>query len=361
MATDRRVLGPYLDPDRNAFNLVRLAAALCVIVSHAFVIVGGRGTAQPLALLTPFTLGQHAVNVFFVISGLTVAASLDRTPDVLRFIAHRCLRIFPALLAFGLVFAFAIGPFVTGSDLATYFGSADTLGYPFAVPVLLSHAPGPEGVFLTTPLAGAVNVPLWTIEYELLAYAGLATLFALGLLRNGRVLVGLIALCAAALVGVKAAPDILRMWSGALHPPLFGLTFLLGVAAYRWRDRVVLSPWLLALLLVAAVALGGTAVGPVAYVALAAYGALYLGTLPMGALARWTRRTDISYGTYIYGWPVQQTLVVIFPGWGLVPLMCAALAAAPLAGFLSWSLVERRALALKKRLPAFRTAAAAAS
>lgn len=55
-------LGSILDPDKNSLKLVRLLAALSVIISHAFEIAIARGAPQLLEGTTPFNLGQHAVN-----------------------------------------------------------------------------------------------------------------------------------------------------------------------------------------------------------------------------------------------------------------------------------------------------------
>jgi len=63
----------------------------------------------------------------------------------------------------------------------------------------------------------------------------------------------------------------------------------------------------------------------------------------------WYNRVgDYSYGVYIYGWPVQETLVQWFPGLTPVELFFAAAAGTlPLAA-LSWHLVEQPALQLKQ-------------
>lgn len=62
-------------------------------------------------------------------------------------------------------------------------------------------------------------------------------------------------------------------------------------------------------------------------------------------------RNDLSYGTYIYAYPIQQLLVV--SGLGSLNLLLffviATAATVPLAAF-SWFVVEKRAIALKSRL-----------
>ncbi len=62
-------------------------------------------------------------------------------------------------------------------------------------------------------------------------------------------------------------------------------------------------------------------------------------------------RNDLSYGTYVYAWPIQQLLVICGLGFmnPIVFATIAAIATFPLAA-LSWFLVEKRAMSLKSRL-----------
>lgn len=71
--SDRLMLGNVVLSEGNSFNAVRLAAAAAVVVSHSYAMTGTEHISEPLFGPTPYTLGQHAVNVFFVLSGLMLS------------------------------------------------------------------------------------------------------------------------------------------------------------------------------------------------------------------------------------------------------------------------------------------------
>ena len=262
--------------------------------------------------LTPYTLGQHAVNVFFVISGLSLAASLDRRPDLRRYAAGRFLRVFPALFVAGVVVAFLLGPLVTNMGLLAYLEDGHTLFYPALVLVEFQDA-SPPGLFHDLPYGDAINVPLWTIRYEIAAYCALAGLFAAGLLRWRMATCVLLAAaaaihaaCAAWSASTGMTPQAAHTVALAGNVSRFGMSFLLGVAAFQFRARLSLTPLWFAVLVPAAILVSGTSLAPVAAVVFAAYATLYFGTLSYGPPSAWTRRTDISYGTYLYGGPCSR-------------------------------------------------------
>jgi peptidoglycan/LPS O-acetylase OafA/YrhL len=62
------------------------------------------------------------------------------------------------------------------------------------------------------------------------------------------------------------------------------------------------------------------------------------------------RLGDLSYGLYIYGWPIEQAIVWLNGGsmswWAL---FATASPVTAVCAFLSWHLVEKRALRLKPR------------
>jgi peptidoglycan/LPS O-acetylase OafA/YrhL len=81
------------------------------------------------------------------------------------------------------------------------------------------------------------------------------------------------------------------------------------------------------------------------------YLVLWLGYGPKVSLFDWTHRTDLSYGTYLYAYPVQQFFAMI-PSLRdpLVNFLLTVPCVLGLA-WLSWNLVEKRFLMLKNYLP----------
>lgn len=342
------VLSDILDSGRNSFNLVRLVAALSVLISHSYLLRTGLGTSEPLAAFTPFTLGQHAVNAFFVISGLMLSHSLKRNPNLTQYAWARCLRIFPALFAFGLFFAFVAGPLLTSLRWSDYFTDAHTWLYPAAVLVQFARAVPPHEIFSISLFAEAANDPLWTIKYEIVAYIGLAIFFRIGLLRRTTAL--FLALAFALGTFVFAAPlfEGQENASSLYQIGRYGFCFLLGVVAHHFRNRLSLSPWLLILPVALVLILTGTMLEAAAYIILVAHIVLVAGARSYGMFTTISRESDLSYGTYIYGWPVQQSLITLFPAIGVAGLLILSVAIVPVFAFASWNLVERPALRLKR-------------
>jgi peptidoglycan/LPS O-acetylase OafA/YrhL len=340
----RVTMADLLRREDNGLTLVRILAASVVVLSHAVGLQGGPEAMDWAQQHTPFSVAAHAVNVFFVLSGLLVSASFERSASAADYFGKRIARIVPGLLVASLLVAFVIGPMVTASPLETYFGSWRSWAYPVLAGLFLRAPASLPGVFEAAPVAGLVNEPIWTLKYEVLCYVLLPALVAAGVLRSRLVMVGVLVGALALYAGTTAHVEPHGMWTIPAHLGRFIPAFVLGVAAYAMRDRVVLSPAAAALAIVAAVALNGTPLAILAWIVACGYGALVLADrLSRGtgaAMGRWTRQHDVSYGVYIYGWPIGQALVVSIPGLSLPALALLSLGLAMAAGALSWHGVE---------------------
>lgn len=338
----------------NNFNTLRLIAAMLVLWSHSYALTG-----DPNEIFFAWSGGYdsgggYGVCIFFVISGFLVTSSLQRRSDFSYF-KSRILRIVPALVGVSLFDIFVIGPAFTELTLGDYFRSPETwlhLHNPMVFPIY-----GNLPKVFDHHLVPGTNGSLWTLPLECGFYVILPLLSVLRLLGRRMVLVVLGGLGAAYVAGTlyfglgwpSPGPVV---WTGALAYPVlrFGLFFLAGSAFWIWRDRVPLSGGLACGLLLFLFMMAKTPAAGFAYIACFPYLVLY------AALARplpfdiGHKIGDLSYGVYLYAYPLQQAAIELFGLRGQALLLGAIVTpVACLLAYLSWRMVERPILSLRAR------------
>lgn len=313
--------------EMTGFDYLRLIAATLVVAHHAQVLDG----KVPLMIGTGPDLGTLGVGIFFVASGYLVTASLLRTRCISAFIAKRLLRIVPGLLVALVLTAFVLGPCVSRLTPQAYFSSAEPYLYVLKNLSLYAVSYSLPGVFSLVPLSGVVNGSLWSLRLEFTCYIGLAILGASRRL-SGPALAGLAVTVAAAFItlritGLDGHGEIFRILSLAA---LNGFLFLSGAALHIWDVKPL--AWATA----AGLALVATPFWPIG---------LPLTVVGFGISNPPKLPADLSYGLYIYSFPLQQMLVEN----GRLNIFTSLLLTLPCA-LGSWVLVERPALAQKGRL-----------
>lgn len=342
-------LSQILDPKQNNFNMLRLLAAAAVVISHAVFLQSGHKADEILAGITYYNLGDHAVNVFFVLSGLTVAASLARSPSTAEFLVARGLRIFPALATCAALLVL-LGIIVTVCAPAQFLADTRVWRYGLKTLLLGSAATGLPGVFETNPHPSVMNASIWTLKYEVACYLALALIGFAGLLRKRRFtyLLAMSWVVAGGFLFVRSGHDALPVDQAAR----FWLCFSFGVSLYVFRDNVPLSVvgvFALGLMLWMAVGTGWERiVSPLT----TGYGAVWLAKMPIGRLRALTNKIDLSYGIYIFGWPITQTLILEWPTIGIFTIVLASLVLSAGLAVTSWFLIERPALRARKSVMA---------
>ena len=324
---------------RNNFNLMRLVAAWLVIYGHAWAITGSGGQ-DLLASLTGFRFaGAIAVDMFFVVSGFLIAASLQRN-SVRGYLASRALRILPALVICVGVTTFILGRLL--STTADYWSQATTWNYFLINASLVISRFQLPGVFATHPL-DVVNGSLWTLPIEAKLYLLLLIAWLLGLLAPRRYTpLWALAIVAGYVLAWRYGPlpDHLQKYAECTA------FFMTGSLLWVNRDRIRLSGWIVLALLALFALLRGSPWAHLPYFGLMTYGSIYLASqvrLPM------IRHTDLSYGLYLYGWPAQQLAWMLPIGKSVAGNIIIASSIALACAALSWFLVERPALRLKRR------------
>ena len=342
----------------NHFDVLRLAAATAVAMLHLIDLTRQPTFERWLGWL-PL---QFGLPVFFVLSGYLVSMSWGQRPGWRPYIERRLRRIVPAYVA--VVLVCAVGGVLLSTDgWRSYFGAPAWWRHLAANLTFLNFLqPGLPGVFEGNPLPGAVNGALWTIKVELMFYA-VVPLFMGAIKRWGAspVLFSGYVLSAcwwtfftdwAVQSGRPVGHEIAKQMPGQL------MYFLAG--AWAWCERERVARWGAAWGLGGLIGLvcltwldGPRSAGadlpdvlvPACLAAFVSW--LAVGVRPQPALAL---RHDLSYGIYLWHFPVIQTLVSL-GAFERAPWAAASVALA-LVGWIawaSWQWVE--APALRRRAP----------
>jgi|SRR5215468_2219372 len=337
----------------NQFNLLRLSFASAVLFSHCFELIDRGRIHEPLdRLFHTFSAGDLAVDGFFTLSGYLIMQSWASDPHPGRYLARRALRIYPAFLIVALLCGLVLGP-IFGGGAAHYFGQFRPLD--FIVGALLFREPVVPPVFIDNPYTD-VNGSLWTIQYEFMCYV--VVLIAGLLARNRRAFWWALWLAALALNSLAGdALERIRFPGSRIilgDEPAAFVRFLgffgSGVLCYLHRDRLRLRTAPAVLCAVAVVlSLFSYDAAKLVLPTAGTYLQFWFAFRPAAdsALHRFVQRNDLSYGVYLFAWPVQQISIQMFhiqSAWVLLPV---AAAAALGLGFLSWRWLERPFLALK--------------
>ncbi|MEO9015756.1 MAG: acyltransferase [Terrimesophilobacter sp.] len=335
----------------NNFDALRIAAAAAVVLGHATEL---RGHADEMPVVFGIPVTQLAVAVFFVISGYLIGGSWERRPHLPRYLTNRVLRIIPGLLLVVVVSAFVLGPLVSSLAVGEYFTDGGTYSY-LRNAVLIPNYVLP-GVFSGNPYPGAVNGSLWTLPAEFACYLVVPVIGSLPKRLRVPAWAGFALACVAITLFMHLDFFGARVESASLMWVFFagGALVRLGLAKRRLRAGVAVA--------VAVVWIVVVSVRPqwglyAAWIALP-YCLLAFGIRSTPVLRHASRYGDLSYGLYVWAFPVQQAVIHFFGvlPWALDVAVVTVISAALAYG--SWHLVEYPSMRLAQRFPWSRDATA---
>lgn len=311
--------------------------ASLVIIGHAPEMIDGNRVREPLTrAFHTLALGDVAVDGFFLLSGFLITKSLMHSGSLREYLKRRVFRIYPAFVVAYLLSVYVLGPVVNAHPFSSGLQPLLAMVFLLAPPQFPGQMPG-----MRYP---SLNGAIWTIHYEFLCYMIVAGLGFAGMLRRKQLV---LVLAAVAMIWFGATQFGIGPQSGSHYQDIrFLSAFLIGTVFYLYRDallyqlsgRVALICGLLAALLmfrdphfaeVGAMVFGGTALFWLAFNA------------SLGPMQRINDGWDISYGVYLYGWPIATFILWndrhISP-WALAAI---SLPMAMIAGTLSWWGLEK--------------------
>jgi len=354
-------IGSKLDETKGigpGFDFLRVMLAMMVVFNHSFLIVeGSYNTVDKYRLWAIF---GATMPLFFALSGFLITGSAQRL-KLKDFLLNRSLRIVPALAVDIFVAALVIGSITTTTSLHDYFTDRQFLHY-FLNIVGFIHYELP-GVFLSNPFPNQVNGSLWTVPFEIGCYAIMSGLIIIGAVKSRirmvSAAIGFTVLYYGLYFTVSPfSPD------SAFHNYINNFLsergnylyfdFIAGSLVYVFRYQIPYSRELAfaSAGLVLVNGLGILPLGVTKPMVLAlpfGYIIAFLGLQPIPKIPLYSRG-DYSYGIYLYAYPLQQLLVLLFPGrFSVVPHFICSTILVTCVAMVSWHCVEKPILKLRKK------------
>ena len=236
---------------------LRGLAILMVIGLHYFAHIDHVPRSEFYRYQSPLQFGYFGVELFFIISGYVIFMTLDKTPNFLRFMAQRWIRLFPAMLV-ATLFIWTISHYLPYR--------------PGGVPRLIDLLPGLTllGASFISGVTGIATDGLergfWSLYVEFRFYAMFGFLFfVLGRVRSFFALTALSALLLAAIkLSIFLDADTAAKIGSLCGKMLIGTYlpwFLFGMYIYLYRFTK--HRWLPPLLVLNAIAYNTESVGTV--------------------------------------------------------------------------------------------------
>ncbi|EET0018722.1 TPA: acyltransferase family protein [Escherichia coli] len=324
----------------NSFDIIRHVAAYMVLFSHHFRLSGDH---EPVFLQWD-SYGAVAVAIFFCLSGFLMPKSFNSSGSFIEFMRKRCLRIFPALFVCSVVmYLFVAVEFNSNNSYAYLFSSQPYLNIIRNTVFLQSYV---DGVFSDYFYPHVINGSLWTLPIEFSCYLIIGLALSISFTWVGPAL--LLVTCILSTIIFNFYPENYTYFSVPFKSlSLFGMPFFFGALLsmtteswLKYKKQVFITA---SLLLIAVT--GKPEIQIVAPLCLSVI-VIVLGLTIKDRVIN--GRIDISYGLYIYAFPVQQIIINNITN-KFIPSIALSLFVTTLLATVSYYYIEKPFLRRKRK------------
>lgn len=329
----------------NNFDILRLGASLGVFFEHGSFVFD----RQMVGFFNNnYSFGSLSVFIFFFISGHLVFQSLKRSENLINFFSKRFFRIFPGLFFASLFSVFVVGLWMTSIEKIDFLTSEMVwitfLNYISAIAV---HHQLP-GVFDFNPFPFTVNASLWTIKYEILMYFLLVV--AVFFIGERRWKFGIVIVFSVFLF--LLLPEFFWLYDLFYSKDFwrFGIVFFIGVVfvffPLRKKNFILLLIILGFLISYFGQNFYLVSLGVFIWLPALVFWIAYCDCLKSLKLP-----FDLSYGFYIYAFPVQQAMTEICLSYGFDKWVCLSFSFVIvfICAWISWVFIEKPAISWSRK------------
>lgn len=347
-------INPYPQPESahayNNMGLLRIVLALLVIVSHSFELIGGREQELLVRVFGTMTFGEVAVDGFFLLSGYLITKSYVHSRSVGTYLRRRILRIYPGYVVAYCLCLLVVVPLSGATPLS--FSFREVMRQAFRMAVLAP--PEVDGAFKGL-LVPEINLSMWTISYEFRCYI-LVIIFGLfGFFKSKNTMLALVAVLAIMqITGIELSLEyhVEELLGKPTNMIRLSFLFFSGSLFYLFEKNITYSAYraIISTALLAACMF----VPRISEAGFAIFGGYLLFWVAFKCVvtpySRFDSRVDLSYGVYLYAYPVQNFLIFSDHSISSWNVLFVSAPVAMLFAFASWSLVERPFMQLKQRV-----------
>ncbi len=332
---------------KNNFDLIRLFAALQVMLLHSFGYLKLNNIPE---IITNILSNFPGVPIFFIISGFLISASYERVKNVNEYIKNRFLRIYPGLWISIII-----------AIISMYIFYEKEVGFNNVVKWIIARATILQfyhnDVFNNYGM-GNLNGALWTISIELQFYILLPLLYLLFKNNLNKYLfiflfisfsINLFYLSIlnknffTKLLGVSVFPYLYMFLLGVLIQRYFNkISYILVNKAFYWLLFYLSATWFLKI----SGFIEKKYIFSIAVFILALFIISFAYTSTN--LSKILNNNDISYGIYIYHLIITNILIQI-NFIGNLKSLFLLISITIVVAFISWKTVEKPCLSLKKK------------
>ena len=341
----------YLNKEKSNFNLIRLICAILIIYGHSNSLIfnnfpGEGNTFMKIFGLTPAAIG---VKCFFFLSGLLVVNSLLNYKDLFVYSVKRFFRIYPALLFVIFVTVFLIGLFCTNLNMNDYLSEKNTWDYiikNISFRIWGNNDIGLPGVFVDNKYQISVNAPLWAISAECFSYIMIFALFAVSSFNKKIVTIA----CCAIILDFFMPKSFIFYWIPKENSDLTAIPFCyaLGILLALYKEKAKIN-WLLPIgsLIFLHIFKEAFFTDALKYITVFS---TFVCIAKSKIVVKFSKLPDISYGIFLFGWPLQQFICAILPQANYFFSFGITLLLAFVFGYITYKFIEQPSSKLQNKI-----------
>jgi peptidoglycan/LPS O-acetylase OafA/YrhL len=338
---------------QNNFGFLRLLFACLVILSHSpWIIYGDYSNEILTKVFGTMDIGSVALDGFFLISGYLVTISYSHSRSKKDYLLKRCLRVFPGFIIASLISVFIFAPITYGWQSILHFSLTDWIKIPLRIMTLQQPwlASSQHTIKHSSEALDILNHPMWSIRYEFACYISVILFSIFGLLRKKYfflIIILSIFTFIYCLIRINYFHQDIPFQIFCI-PRLF-FAFIIGSAFYIYKYKIIWNThasWICAILLL--MVFSNQYLAEPTLIVLGGY---ILFNFALNFKCAWLSKVgtnfDMSYGVYLYAWPIQVLFAINNPSISPWTMTLYALILSMIMGYLSWIFVEKPCLQMK--------------